>query len=69
MGDPMDNLHIGRSFGGPGHLEEGCPCHKAPCGLVDGIDPECTEHPFARGKTIRVGHMPQECPGGRRATA
>jgi hypothetical protein len=59
------NLHIGRSWDGPGHLEETCPCPKAPCGLVDTYNtaPECLQHPYGRFKTMRSGHTPDKCPG------
>ena len=55
--------HFGRSFGGPGPMED-CPCGKAACGLVDEalIDPACTQHPVARCKTIRVSHWHEDCP-------
>ncbi|MFD6361854.1 hypothetical protein ACFWFX_18680 [Streptomyces roseolus] len=57
--------HIGRSWGGPGHLEALCPCPLAPCGLVDrdNLDPECQQHPVGRMKTIRTGHAAEDCPG------
>lgn len=56
--------HFGRSFGGAGHLEESCPCPKAPCGLVvmNEWDPECLQHPPERVKTIRSSHAPEDCP-------
>lgn len=56
--------HFGRSFGGAGHLEESCPCPKAPCGLVvmNEWDPACEQHPPERVKTIRSSHSPEECP-------
>lgn len=55
--------HFGRSFGGAGHLEESCPCPKAPCGLVvyNEWSPNCGQHPPERGKTIRTSHPPEEC--------
>lgn len=58
------SMHIGRSFTGT-RIEDACPCEKAPCGLVDttGIDPECTQHPWQRGNTIRQQHQPEDCPG------
>jgi hypothetical protein len=58
--------HLGRSFSDT-RLEDGCPCPKAPCGLVisDRIVRECTEHPWQRGKTFRQGHEPKDCPGVR----
>ncbi|MCM2391734.1 hypothetical protein [Streptomyces albipurpureus] len=59
------NRHIGRSWGGPGDCEALCPCPKAPCGLVDfdNVDEECEQHPPFRCKTIRTGHLPEDCPG------
>lgn len=58
-------LHFGRTFSGH-HLEDGCPCGKAPCGLIDAdhIDPTCLDHPVSRGKTIRQAHEPARCPAG-----
>ncbi|ALY10581.1 hypothetical protein FDH86_gp046 [Arthrobacter phage Tank] len=58
------NQHIGRSFKGT-LLEDHCPCGKAPCGLVDAakIDPECIQHPWTAGRTIRQSHQPQDCKG------
>ncbi|MFI9123859.1 hypothetical protein ACIGW0_31460 [Streptomyces bikiniensis] len=57
--------HIGRSWVAPGHLEALCPCPLAPCGYVDrdNVDPECTQHPVNRFKTIRSGHAEADCPG------
>jgi hypothetical protein len=56
--------HVGRSFSDT-RLEDSCPCPKAPCGLVisDRIDGSCTEHPWQRGKAMRQGHLPADCPG------
>jgi hypothetical protein len=56
--------HVGRSFSDT-RLEDSCPCPKAACGLVisDRIDGACTEHPWQRGKTMRQGHLPADCPG------
>jgi hypothetical protein len=48
-------FHIGRSWSGH-PLEDGCPCPKAPCGLVD---MDRTE----RSKSIRQSHPASECPG------
>ncbi|MEU3285600.1 hypothetical protein [Streptomyces longwoodensis] len=57
--------HIGRSFGGPGHIEATCPCDLAPCGLVDtdSVSNECDQHPPTACKTIRTGHPAEDCPG------
>ncbi|MFG3014325.1 hypothetical protein ACGFZB_28680 [Streptomyces cinerochromogenes] len=56
--------HIGRSFGGPGHIEATCPCDLAPCGLVDAgnVSDECDQHPTTAGKTMRTGHAAEDCP-------
>ncbi len=57
--------HIGRTW--TGHdIEDGCPCGKAPCGLVDqaAIDTTCGEHPLTRAKSLRQGHPADRCPGG-----
>lgn len=55
--------HVSRSWHGPGILEESCPCPKELCGFVqvDKADPNCTEHPPERAKTIRDSHSPKEC--------
>lgn len=61
--DEMD--HIGRSFDGPGLLEEACPCPKQPCGLVAKGDAErvdCPEHALRAAKTIRSWHAAENCP-------
>jgi hypothetical protein len=57
-------FHIGRSWSGH-PLEDGCPCPKAPCGLVDmdQTEPACLEHPAERSKSIRQSHPASECPG------
>ncbi|MFB7823852.1 hypothetical protein [Streptomyces hydrogenans] len=57
--------HIGRSWGGPSHIEALCPCPLAPCGLVDrdNVDSECQQHPVGRMKTIRESHAAEDCPG------
>jgi len=59
----MNDYHIGRQW--VGHdIEDTCPCGKAPCGLVDGnrVDPECTQHPIERAKTLRQVHHADACP-------
>lgn len=60
--------HMGRSFAGT-RLEDGCPCPKAPCGLVLatglGVDWDCPEHSLAAGKTIRQTHRADACPAVR----
>lgn len=62
-------FHIGRSWSGH-PLEDGCPCPKAPCDLVDmdRTDPACLEHPGERGKSIRQSHPASECPGLKSCT-
>lgn len=57
----MSKFHVGRSWRGPGHLEEDCPCEKAPCGLVAERHPDCDAHDLS--KTIRVSHRAEDCPG------
>lgn len=59
-------MHIGRSFVGT-HVEDTCPCPKAPCGLVvqGEADPSCDQHPPERMKTMRQGHHDEDCPGHR----
>ena len=58
-----EQLHVGRSWSGT-HLEDGCPCDKAPCGLaIFGSVPGCPEHSIAASKTIRQGHRASSCPG------
>lgn len=58
-------MHIGRSFGGGGHIEASCPCSLEPCGLVDTekVADDCDHHPPAACKTMRTGHPADECPG------
>lgn len=53
-------IHIGRSW--DGHpLEDGCPCVKAPCGLVADVNPLCGQHGTGM-RTIRQKHLASECP-------
>lgn len=56
--------HISRSFNDT-HLEDNCPCKKAPCGLVDntGVNKDCPEHAVERTKTMRQIHTAADCPG------
>ncbi|MYR43089.1 hypothetical protein [Streptomyces sp. SID5910] len=58
-------MHIGRSWGGGGHLEAACPCPLEPCGLVDRdkVVDECDQHSPMACKTMRTGHRPEDCPG------
>lgn len=62
----LNTWHIGRSFSST-HLEDGCPCPKAPCGLVprDQAHPDCEHHGPNAVKTIRRSHRPDACPGPR----
>ena len=55
--------HIGRSWTGH-HIEDACPCPKAPCGLVDAmtIDPDCNQHSMTAAKSIRQMHRADDCP-------
>jgi len=61
--------HIGRSFTGT-MMEDVCPCGQAPCGLVDTerIDPECIQHPFTQGRTLRQMHNAKDCPAVTRGS-
>lgn len=59
----VHDYHIGRSFGGPGTLEELCPCKKASCGLVGEIDDDCPQHALLAAKTMRTLHHKDKCPG------
>lgn len=57
-------LHLGRSWSGT-DLEDGCPCLKAPCGLVvsTGTAPDCVEHGYLHPpRTMRQGHPVERCP-------
>jgi hypothetical protein len=56
--------HIGRSFAGH-PLEDACPCPQEPCGLIamDKADPDCPEHGSHKAKTLRQGHLAEQCPG------
>lgn len=61
----MTNLpvfHVGRAWAGTA-LEDGCPCPKAPCGLVDtAVKPlgGCPQH--AMNQSIRQSHTAADCP-------
>ncbi len=57
-------LHVGRAWSGT-DLEDGCPCVKAPCGLVvsSGTAADCPEHGWLHPpKTLRQGHPVERCP-------
>lgn len=59
------STHFGRSWPGmPNHLEETCPCPKAPCGLVDAatVDQTCPQHSWDACKTMRQSHDSERCP-------
>lgn len=59
--------HYGRAGSGT-EIEDGCPCPKAPCGLVVGLQVfggPCTQHTVV--KTIRQSHPADACPGRREA--
>lgn len=56
--------HYGRQW--EGHLiEDECPCPQAPCGLVAGADtdPACPQHSLRASKTMRQGHLLENCMG------
>lgn len=59
----MTAMHVGRSWVGT-PLEDTCPCPKEPCGLVDitRANPDCTQHPPTRYKSMRQGHSADVCP-------
>lgn len=61
--NPWAGEHLGRSFVGT-HLEDGCPCPKAPCGLVDRdtIRDDCPEHAWEHAKSMRQSHPARHCP-------
>lgn len=63
MSKDNEKLHIGRSWNGPGHLEESCLCKKAPCGLVESFESSegCPQHGFNASKTMRSIHLESEC--------
>lgn len=54
--------HVGRSWNGSA-LEDKCPCPKEACGLVvlGRTNPECTQHPVERGRSMRQGHPAGDC--------
>lgn len=55
--------HIGRGWPGINHLEAGCPCIKAACGLaIQGTDKTCPEHAVAARKTMRQRRTAGHCP-------
>ena len=61
----MTSHHMSRSWPGTGTpMEDGCPCPKTDCGLVDAnsVHPECDQHPFQQAKTMRHMHLADECP-------
>ncbi|MGI5245082.1 hypothetical protein [Dactylosporangium sp. CA-139066] len=62
----MTAWHIGRAWSGT-EIEDGCPCPKAPCGLVDQaalkVGEACPQHLV--NKTIRQSHPADACPGRR----
>lgn len=65
MSTAADHFHIGRSWTGH-ELEDGCPCIKAPCGLVDIratelADIQCDQHRVEAAKTIRQMHPASAC--------
>lgn len=62
----MSGHHFGRAWHGT-RIEDECPCEQAPCGLVamGHAHPDCTEHAFARAKTMRQSHRAEDCPGPR----
>lgn len=55
--------HVGRSWWPSHHLEDGCPCPKAECGLVvmSGALPDCPEHAWFAGKSLREVHKAEDC--------
>lgn len=59
-------IHVGRSWIGT-RLEDGCPCEKEPCGLVDmdKADPSCEQHGIDKFKTMRQMHNVADCPGAK----
>ncbi|GAA2346741.1 hypothetical protein [Dactylosporangium salmoneum] len=61
----MSAWHIGRAWSGT-EIEDGCPCPKAPCGLVVGLQAvggPCRQHTGI--KTMRQSHPADVCPGRR----
>jgi hypothetical protein len=55
--------HSARSWAGT-EIEDACPCPKAPCGFVVGLQPfggACDQHTVV--KTIRQSHRAEDCPG------
>lgn len=58
----MMSAHVGRSWNGT-HLEDNCPCKKAPCGLATDVwNSDCDQHSPHAAKTMRQGHRASECP-------
>lgn len=50
---------------GGGHLvSSACLCHRAPCGLVVVVEPECFTHRGAKYGAAKQLHKAKECPGG-----
>lgn len=61
---PQIEMHVGRTWGGPGTKERECGCPKAPCGLVIAAKAleDCDEHSIWSGKTLRTLHLGSACP-------
>lgn len=59
----MDELHIGVGRNGPTEHEQGCPCPKAPCGLVVSSTANCPVHRL--DNRLRTMHSSSRCPGAR----
>ena len=59
----MTAIHSGRSWHGH-DVEDSCPCNQEACGLVDVFkaNPDCTQHPLGRAKSMRQGHDADLCP-------
>jgi hypothetical protein len=62
-----EEWHYGRSWAPDHWIEDGCPCPKAPCGLVIPIE-SCPEHAVAAMKTIRQAHSAASCPAMSRGS-
>ena len=53
-------MHFGRAWQGH-EIEDRCPCHKAPCGLVDEASDDCNQHAWKYARTMRQGHDEANC--------
>jgi hypothetical protein len=55
--------HVSRSWGRPDEWAGHCGCEVALCGnVIANSNPNCDQHAFKAGKTLRVAHSAEMCP-------